>query len=74
MDDKRPFSKSHVLKITSMHVKRDIDKSIRKSFERLQDRPDMNLEILETLDVLHKMRAMIEDFEKYNAHLYKGDK
>lgn len=74
MDDKKPFSKSHVLKITSMHVKRDIDKSIRKTFDRLQDREDKGQEILETLDVLHKLRAIMEDFEKYNAHLYKGDK
>ena len=73
MDD-IPFSKSHVLKVTSMHLKKCIDKSIRKTYSRMNDRQDKGLEIFETLDVLHKMRAMIEGFETSNQHLYKGDK
>ena len=72
MDDK-PFSKSHVLKITSLHMKKALDRSIRKTFDRLQDKPELATEIMETLSVLHKMRGMLEDFELHNAHLYKGD-
>ena len=73
MEDK-PFSKAHVLRITSMHMKRAIDKSIRKTFVRMGDKPEKGVEIMETLDVLHKMRAMLEEFEDNNKQLYNGDK
>lgn len=69
----KPFSKSHVLKVTSLHIKKAIDNSIRKTFDRLQDRQDKSTEIMETLSVLHKMRSMMEDFESHNKHLYQGD-
>ena len=72
MEDK-PFSKSHVLKVTSLHMKKALDRSIRKTFDRLKDREDKGMEIMETLDVLHRMRGMLEDFEKHNAHLYKDE-
>ena len=72
MDDK-PFSKSHVLKITSLHMKKALDRSISKTFDRLEDKPEMGTEIMETLSVLHTMRKMLEDFELHNAHLYRGD-
>ena len=72
MDDK-PFSKSHVLKITSLHMKKALDRSISKTFDRLQDKPEMGTQIMETLSVLHTMRKMLEDFEQNNAHLYRGD-
>lgn len=71
MEDK-PFSKSHVLKITSLHMKKAVDRSIRKTFDRTHDRKDMTQEIMETLDVLHRVRRMLEDFEKHNPQLYKG--
>ena len=68
-----PFSKSHVLRITSMHVKKAVDTSIRKTHMRLKDKPEQSMDIMETLDVLHRMRALMEDFEKHNKHLYKGN-
>ena len=68
-----PFSKSHVLRITSMHVKKAVDTSIRKTHMRLKDKPEQSMEIIETLDILHRMRTMMEDFEKHNKHLYKGN-
>ena len=73
--DTPPFSKSYVLKTTSRHMRRSIDISIRKSYERMKDfkeddQSDKRMEIFETLDVLHKMRAMIDDFQEHNQHLF----
>ena len=70
MEDNIPFTKSHVLKVTSNHVHRSIDSSIRKSFDRLKDRPDKNLEIIETIDILYKWKKINEDFMTQNPQLF----
>ena len=73
MTDTPPFSKSFVLKTTSRHMRRSIDISIRKSFDRMKDFPAddaKRMEIFETLDVLHKMRKIIDDFQEHNRHLF----
>lgn len=70
----KPYNKFYVLRITSLHVKKAIDNSIRKSYDRLKDvAQDKKVEVFETLDVLHKIRKMHEDFEKNNQHLYQKD-
>ena len=68
MNDK-PFNKYYVLRITSLHIKKSIDTSIRKTYDRLKD-VENKQEVFETLDVLHKIRKMMEDFESNNKHLY----
>ena len=70
---KNAFNKHYVLRITSMHIKKAIDNSIRKTFARLKD-VENKTEVMETLDVLHKIRKLMEDFEKANKHLYNGEK
>ena len=70
MNDNKPFNKYYVLRITSLHIKKAIDTSIRKTYERLKDVPS-KVEVFETLDVLHKIRKLMEDFESNNKHLYK---
>ena len=72
---KQAFNKYYVLRITSMHIKKAIDNSIRKTYNRLKD-VENKTEVFETLDVLHKIRKMMEDFETENKHLYnkKEDK
>lgn len=73
MQDQAPFSKAFVLKTTSRHMRRSIDISIRKSFDRMSDFKDDAIkrqEIFETLDVLHKMRKLLDDFQEHNAHLF----
>lgn len=73
-DHTPPFSKAFVLKTTARHMRRSIDISIRKSFDRMKDFEDENdkkTEVFETLDVLHKMRKLIDDFQEMNAHLFK---
>ena len=66
----KPFNKYYVLRITSLHIKKSIDTSIRKTYDRLKD-VDHKQEVFETLDVLHKIRKMMEDFESNNKHLYQ---
>ena len=66
----KPFNKYYVLRITSLHIKKSIDTSIRKTYDRLKDVDDKQ-EVFETLDVLHKIRKMMEDFESNNKHLYQ---
>jgi hypothetical protein len=57
-------------------MRRSIDISIRKSFDRM---PEFNgdsekrMEIMETLDVLHKMRKILDDFQENNQHLFIDD-
>ena len=69
----KKFNKYYVLRITSLHIKKAIDKSIRKTYDRLKDVEDKQ-EVFETLDVLHKIRKVMEDFENNNKHLYNNTK
>ncbi len=66
----KPFNKYYVLRITSLHIKKSVDTSIRKTYDRLKD-VENKQEVFETLDVLHKIRKMMEDFESNNKHLYQ---
>jgi len=66
----KPFNKYYVLRITSLHIKKSIGTSIRKTYDRLKDVEDKQ-QVFETLDVLHKIRKMMEDFESNNKHLYQ---
>jgi hypothetical protein len=75
-ENNTPFSKSYVLKTTTRHMRRSIDISIRKSFDRMPEFNDdsaKRMEIMETLDVLHKMRKIIDDFQEHNQHLFTDD-
>ena len=72
-EDIPPFSKSFVLKTTTRHMRKSIDISIRKSFDRLEDfqgDAEKGVEVFETLDVLHKMRKMLDDFQANNRGLF----
>jgi len=54
-------------------MRRSVDISIRKSFERFQDFDNDSVagkEIMETLDTLHKVRKMLDDFQLNNAGLF----
>lgn len=73
MDSKPPFSKSFVMKTTFRHMKRSIEISISKSFERLKDfenESDTGKEIIETLSVLHTLNKVLEEFQDNNKHLF----
>lgn len=69
----KPFSKTFVMRTTFRHMRRSVDISIRKSFERFQDFDNesaMGKEIMETLDTLHKVRKMLDDFQANNPSLF----
>lgn len=75
--EKPPFSKSFVMKTTFRHMRRSVDISIRKSFERFQDfdkDSDAGKEIMETLSVLHTVRKVLDDFQENNKHLFVDSK
>ena len=76
-DDKPPFSKAFVMKTTFRHMRRSVDISIRKSFERFQDfdkDSEAGREIMETLSVLHTVRKLLDDFQENNKHLFSDSK
>jgi len=69
----KPFSKSFVMRTTFRHMRRSVDISIRKSFERFQDfdqDSSTGREIMETLSTLHTVRKMLDDFQKHNSALF----
>jgi hypothetical protein len=69
----KPFSKSFVMRTTFRHMRRSVDISIRKSFERFQDfdqNSKAGAEIMETLSVLHTVRKMLDDFQAANPELF----
>jgi len=73
MQDK-PFSKSFVMRTTFKHMRRSVDISIRKTFERFQDFDNDNevgKDIMETLSVLHSVRKILDDFQEHNQPLFK---
>ena len=70
----KPFSKTFVMRTTFRHMRRSVDISIRKSFERFQDFDNdsaMGREIMETLDTLHKVRKMLDDFQVNNPEIFE---
>lgn len=69
----KPFSKSFVMRTTFRHMRRSVDISIRKSFERFQDfdqNSKVGQEIMETLSILHTVRKMIDDFQAENLEIF----
>jgi hypothetical protein len=69
----KPFIKTFVMRTTFRHMRRSVDISIRKSFERFQDFDNesaMGKEIMQTLDTLHKVRKMLDDFQANNPSLF----
>lgn len=69
----KPFSKSFVMRTTFRHMRRSVDISIRKSFERFKDFDNdskSGQEIMETLSVLHTVRKMLDDFQLENSELF----
>jgi len=61
------------MRTTFRHMRRSVDISIRKSFERFKDFDNdsrAGKEIMETLSVLHTVRKMLDDFQVENAELF----
>ena len=61
------------MRTTFRHMRRSVDISIRKSFERFQDfdqDSEAGKEIMETLSTLHSVRKLLDDFQQHNSHLF----
>lgn|GEM_PF-2721267 len=70
----KPFTKNHVLRLTTKNMRRHIDVSIRKTFERVQDfdgNQEKSKEVFETLSILHTMRKNLDDFQAAFAEDFK---
>jgi len=62
------------MRTTFKHMKRSVDISIGKSFERFQDFDNdsqTGKEIMETLSVLHTVRKMLDDFQVNNPEIFE---
>ena len=72
----KPFSMGYVLRTTAKHMRKSIDISIRKTFERVSefgDNQPKSKEVFETLSFLHTMRKQLDDFQEANSNQFKGE-
>jgi len=70
----KPFSKGYVLRTTAKNMRKSIDISIRKTFDRIQEFSDdleKSREVFETLSTLHSMRKQLDDFQYQNSESFK---
>ena len=75
-DDQKPFSQAYVLRTTAKHMRKSIDISIRKTFERVSeftDNQEKSKEVFLTLSLLHQMRKQLDDFQFENSDNFKGE-
>jgi hypothetical protein len=71
---KQPFSMGYVLRATAKHMRKSIDISIRKTFERLPEfveNEEKSKEVFSTLAYLHKMRKDLDDFQALHADQFR---
>lgn len=76
LDDVKPFSQSYVLRTTAKHMRKSIDISIRKTFERVKEfdgNKEKSTEVFNTLSVLHQMRKSLDDFQATNKEEFAGE-
>ena len=62
----KPFSQAYVLHTTLKHMRKSIDISIRKTFERVgefAEDPVKSKEVFLTLSHLHRMRKDLDDVQ-----------
>ena len=72
----KPFSMGYVLRTTAKHMRKSIDISIRKTFERVSEFAEdrgKSQEVFETLSFLHTMRKQLDDFQEANSNQFKGN-
>jgi len=75
-DNQKPFSQGYVLRTTAKHMRKSIDISIRKTFERVPEFATdqaKSQEVFKTLAFLHTMRKQLDDFQASNSENFKGE-
>jgi hypothetical protein len=71
----KPFSCGYVLRTTTSHMRRSIEISISKTFERMSEfiaDETKSKEVFKTLAHLHSMRKQLDDFQHQNSEDFKG--
>ncbi len=75
ISSEKPFSQGYVLRTTAKNMRKDIDVSIRKTFQRIAEF-DGNLEksqeVFKTLAMLHTMRKSLDDFQLEHKEGFTG--
>lgn len=74
-DTSKPFSMGYVLRTTAKHMRKNVDISIRKTFERVAefaDNREKSQEVFEALAQLHAMRKQIDDFQALHKDKFGG--
>lgn len=75
-DKQKPFSMGYVLRTTAKHMRKSIDISIRKTFERVPefaDNQQKSQEVFKTLAFLHTMRKQLDDFQAQHSDNFKSE-
>lgn len=75
-DKQKPFSMGYVLRTTAKHMRKSIDISIRKTFERVPEFAEdqkKSEEVFKTLSFLHTMRKQLDDFQSLHSENFKGE-
>jgi len=75
-NQQKPFSMGYVLRTTAKHMRKSIDISIRKTFERVAEfaeDKEKSEEVFRTLSFLHTMRKELDDFQATNSDNFKGE-
>lgn len=74
-NQEKPFSLGYVLRTTARHMRKSIDISIRKTFERIKEfegNQEKSQEVFTALAQLHAMRKQLDDFQKTNQDQFRG--
>lgn len=74
-DNNKPFSMGYILRVTAKNMRKSIDFSIRKTFERVGEfdsNPQKAEEVFTTLSHLHALRKQLDDFQLQNKEQFKG--
>jgi len=75
-EENKPFTMGYVLRTTAKHMRKSIDISIRKTFERVaefENNQEKSEEVFKTLSHLHQMRKQLDDFQATNSSDFKGE-
>lgn len=73
-NQQKPFSQGYVLRTTAKHMRKSIDISIRKTFERIKEfegNQEKSQEVFNTLAHLHTMRKQLDDFQQANQDQFR---
>jgi hypothetical protein len=74
--ESKPFSMGYVLRTTAKHMRKSIDISIRKTFERVEEfaeDQEKSKEVFQTLSFLHTMRKQLDDFQATHSDTFRGE-